>query len=161
MKNSSFNYRDFEKKQLASQYIWLPNIGLYIKSIPYNFPLTGAGGLRTTVEDLSHFLIAHMNNGSYKNIKILKNSTINMMHNISAITAGKLYYGFGLGWLIYNDTNFSGHDGDLTAGHARMKWNKPGDFGIIYFWNSDEHKGNYNERLKIFANLEKEILKNI
>ena len=161
MKNSSFNYRDFEIKHLASPYIWFHKFNVYVKSYTYNFPLTGAGGLRTTVEDLSHFLIAHMNNGSYKNVKILKNSTIELMHNISAVTAGRLYYGFGLGWLIYNDTNFSGHDGDLLGGHARMKWNKPGNFGIIYFWNSDEHPGNFYDRLLLLKDLEKELLKNL
>lgn len=161
MKNSSFNYRDFEIKQLASPYIWFHKFNVYVKSYTYNFPLTGAGGLRTTVEDLSHFLIAHMNNGSYKNVKILKNSTVQLMHNISAVTAGRLYYGFGFGWLIYNDTNFSGHDGDLLGGHARMKWNTPGNFGIIYFWNSDEHPGNFYNRLIILKDLEKELLKNL
>ncbi|KYK27867.1 hypothetical protein AYK20_01925 [Thermoplasmatales archaeon SG8-52-1] len=161
MKNSGFNYRDFKINQISSPYLWLHKHKFYMKSYTYNFPLTGAGGLRTTVEDLSHFLIAHMNNGSYKNVRILNNSTVELMHNISAVTAGRLYYGFGLGWLIYNDTNFSGHDGDLLGGHARMKWNMPGNFGIIYFWNSDEHPGNFYDRLVILKDLEKELLKNL
>ena len=161
MKNSSFNYRDFKINQISSPYLWLHKYDLYIKSYTYNFPLTGAGALRTTVEDLSHFLMAHMNNGSYKNVQILNSSNMELMHNVSIVTPSRLYYGFGLGWLTYNDTNFSGHDGDLLGGHARFKWNMPGKFGIIYFWNSDEYPGNFFDRLVILKDLEKELLKNL
>ncbi|KYK25114.1 hypothetical protein AYK24_05255 [Thermoplasmatales archaeon SG8-52-4] len=161
MNNTSFNYRDLKINQLACPYIWFHKLSFYVKSYTYNFPLTGAGGLRTTVEDLSHFLIAHMNNGSYKNVQILNSSTVELMHNISAVTDGRLYYGFGLGWIVYNDTNFSGHDGDLTGGHARMKWNMSGKFGIIYFWNADEYPSNFYDRLLLLKELEKELLKNL
>ena len=73
----------------------------------------------------------------------------------------KLYYGYCLGWIIYNDTNYSGHDGDLPGGHARMKWNKSNNLGIIYFWNSDEKPSDGPKRVELIANLEEELLKNV
>lgn len=164
MYNTSFDFRDFERNQLAEQYLFVHDIGLYVKLPRYNFPLTGAGGLRTTVEDLSHFLIAHMNNGSYKEVKLLKNSTINMMHKLDYYVKGvgkRIFTGFGLGWCIYNDSNLSGHDGDLPAGHARMKWNKTNDLGIIYFFNSDELPCDTAKRIGILADLQTEILKHV
>jgi CubicO group peptidase (beta-lactamase class C family) len=164
MYNTSFNFRDFDRNQHAEQYLFIHSLGFYIKLPRYNFPLIGAGGLRTSVEDLSHFLIAHMNNGSYKNVKILNNSTINMMHELDYYVTGpgqRIYTGFGLGWCIYNDSNISGHDGDLPAGHARMKWNKTNNLGIIYFWNSDEYPCNNYVRIGLIADLQKELIKKV
>jgi CubicO group peptidase (beta-lactamase class C family) len=164
MYNTSFNYPDFKRNQLAEQYLFVHDLGFYFKLPRYNFPLMGAGGLRTSVEDLSHFLIAHMNNGTYKNVKILENETINMMHKLDYYVTGvgkRIFTGFGLGWCIYNDSNFSGHDGDLPAGHARMKWNKTNDLGIIYFFNSDEIPCDTAKRIGILADLQKELLKNV
>jgi CubicO group peptidase (beta-lactamase class C family) len=64
----------YKKEQLAGQYIYL--LGRYI-ALPYpevrNY---GSGGLRSNLEDLSHYLIAYMNGGEYHGGKILKNDTI-------------------------------------------------------------------------------------
>ena len=54
-----------------------------------------AGGLYTTVTDLSHFLIAHMNDGIYNGTRILKKETVELMH---ATQPGN-QIGYGLAWM--------------------------------------------------------------
>lgn len=172
MFNTSFHHDDFNKNQQALAYRWIN--GVYIRYPYYDAPVSGAGGLRTTVEDLSHFLIAHMNNGVYNGVRILNNATACLMHNCSSsIDFSKLigknysipeyFSAYGLGWFIYNSSyykmDYSGHDGDTLGSHAIMRMNPGNKTGIIIFWNSDakksdEYKGPWN----VWLPLEKELL---
>ena len=140
MYNSSFNLSKIDKANLATPYLWLG--GLYIRAPKTDFTfIDPAGGLYTTVEDLSHLLIMHLNGGVYNGKRILQNSTIEMMHNIHYPDTN-LVYGlrFGLGWLIKPDENdnpnLQGHGGDLICFHAKM-WARISDnTSVIYFQNS-------------------------
>jgi len=140
MYNSSFDLSKIDKDNLATPYLWLG--GIYIRAPKTDFTfIDPAGGLYTTVEDLSHLLIMHLNGGVYNGKRILKNSTIEEMHKIQYPDTN-LVMGlrFGLGWLINSDENdntvLQGHGGDLICFHARM-WAKISDnTSIIYFQNS-------------------------
>ena len=137
---------------------------MYYRLPQYNVPYKGAGSLRSSVGDLSHLLIAHMNNGTYKNIRILNNSTISLMHNFSSKCRGPgadYYSGYGFGWLIYNVSNMSGHDGDTFGGHGKMKWNQTNDLGLIYFWNGSNTINDLYRTMSLIVDLESELLKNI
>ena len=140
MYNTSFNMSKIDKDNLATPYIWLGGMYFRVPKTDYTF-IDPAGGMYTTVEDLSHLLIMHLNGGVYNNKRILKNSTIEMMHKTHYPNGG-LYQGlrFGLGWLFKPDENdnpeLQGHGGDLICFHARM-WARISDnTSIIYFQNS-------------------------
>jgi CubicO group peptidase (beta-lactamase class C family) len=171
MSNTSFHYVDFNKNQQAPAHLW--RNGVYIK-LYYDVPLSSAGGLRTTVEDLSHFLIAHMNNGVYKGVRILNNDTACLMHNSSSVeddidsiakknNIPDYVSNYGLGWIIYNSTyykmDYSGHDGDTFGSHAIMRMNPSNKTGIIIFWNSDAKFDGYRGPWDVWLPLEKELLK--
>ena len=137
MNNSSFDFRDIKRMQRAVPYLLRRD---YCIRIPfYNVPKSGAGGLITSVEDLSHFLIAHMNNGTYKNVKILNNSSVELMHTIYTdnSTSSGFRFSYGLGWMFYeiNGTYFQGHDGDTPGFTARKVFNEENKTGIIFFFN--------------------------
>lgn len=140
MKNSSFNLTKIDKENLAVPYYWVGGFYFRVPKKDFLF-LDPAGGLYTTVEDLSHLLIMHLNNGTYQNKKILKNSTIEIMHTIQYPNTNLVYgYRFGLGWMIKSDENnnpeIQGHAGDLLCYHARM-WSRVSDnTGYIFFYNS-------------------------
>jgi CubicO group peptidase (beta-lactamase class C family) len=113
------------------------------------------GGLYTTVSDLSHFLIAHMNGGMYNGVRILEEDTIEEMHRIQPpgnIEAGLQYY--GLAWIIFKDPLFfnvtiSGFSGDIYGVSTWMVYIPSENIGAIYFSNGDRQ----NERHPLLGKL--------
>jgi CubicO group peptidase (beta-lactamase class C family) len=95
-----------------------------------------AGGLYTTISDLSHFLIAHMNDGVYQNIRILEKQTVELMHNIQPDNN----IGYGLAWMdcpIGLRYSANGHGGDLPGADTWMLYMPSEDIGVIYFANGN------------------------
>jgi CubicO group peptidase (beta-lactamase class C family) len=139
MKNTSFIMAGLPAENIAACYLRIGRIYLKVPTVDYTF-LDPCGGLMTTLEDLSHFLIAHMDNGTYHDVRILNESTIQMMHTVqypeSAPYLGVLR--FGLGWLVFKEefgVATHGHDGDIEFSHARMRIFHNNTTGMIYFYN--------------------------
>ena len=141
MYNSSFNLSKLNKLNLAAPYIWKD---FFIRDRKYdsNF-IDPCGGLYTTVNDLSHLLVAHLNGGVYKNVRILQKSTLDMMHKIQYPDSNRLdgIFYYGLGWMIWpnqnNEPTMMGHEGDLPGYHTRMHVRVSDNVSIIYFFNND------------------------
>ena len=94
------------------------------------------GGLYSTVSDMSHFLIAHMNEGVYKDTRILKKETVDLMHKIQPDNN----IGYGLAWMqttISPRLTASGHAGDLPGTDTWMLYNQTEDIGVIYLANGN------------------------
>ena len=143
MYNTSCYYSDFNKEKLSYSYKTLINI--YLPMPRLNTRIFGGGGIKTNVIDLGHFLIAHMNNGTYKESQILNETSISLMHQIHEPTYEDIPFGFGWHyWKDLDDTFFGGHGG--TFSNTRTEMRTLGDIGVIYIWNydiyeeSDEHK---------------------
>jgi len=99
-----------------------------------------AGGLYTTVNDLSHFLIAHMNDGVYQDSRILESETVDLMH---AIQPGN-NIGYGLAWMqksVGFSKMTSGHGGDIHGVDTWMLYDDLTDTGVIYFANGNPAYG--------------------
>jgi CubicO group peptidase (beta-lactamase class C family) len=138
MKNTSFEVQNFSNDQLAKPYIWF--LHRYLPLPNYVDKNAASGGLRTTIHDLSHFLIAHMNNGTYKDIRILENDTINLMHTIQyPDSINSSYRQYGLGWFVFEDLEGNyrreGHTGTILGGVTFMFWHPEDQAGIIFFIN--------------------------
>ena len=132
MNNSSFLMKDLNNERLAIPYLWF-GAGIYLPVPNYEYySYNPASGLRTTVEDLSHFLIAHMNNGLFHEVRILNESTAIMMHDIqySGIGYG---LGFEIGTIGFN--RIIGHWGRNVGFIAHMFFSHSKDCGIIYMYN--------------------------
>jgi CubicO group peptidase (beta-lactamase class C family) len=113
------------------------------------------GGLYSTISDLSHFFIAHMNGGIWNNVRILEKDTVEEMHMIQPpgnIEEDLQYY--GLAWIVFKDPlifNFtiSGHSGDAYGVSTWMVYLPSENIGAIYFTNGDRE----NERNPILGRL--------
>ena len=130
-------------------------------AIPYHYQTSGTfqgydhhrilhypvAGLRTTVSDLSHFLIAHMNGGVYQGTRILDEETVDIMHTIQASIDS--FFSYGLAWTIWKEygmERYSGHTGDFTPGFStRMMIRIRDNCGIIFFVNGDRMQNNQEE----------------
>jgi len=111
-----------------------------------------AGGLYTTINDLSHFLIAHMNDGIYQNTRILEKETIDLMQNIHPDNAIQ----YGLAWMnksISFRYTAMGHGGDLMGVDTWMLYIPSEDIGIIYFANGNPAFGQHSIFGSIFVKL--------
>ena len=139
MKNTSFDMDTLPSDKLAGSYLRFGRIYIKLPNVDYTF-IDPCGGLLTNINDLSHFLIAHMNNGTYKNNRILNESTIHEMHTIQYPESQPYFnlFKFGLGWLIF-DKEFGikthGHDGDITFSHARMRIFNDNNTAVMYFFS--------------------------
>jgi CubicO group peptidase (beta-lactamase class C family) len=97
-----------------------------------------AAGLYTTITDLSHFLIAHMNDGIYNGTQILKKETVELIHETKP-HPGNEYWGYGLAWMHQTimGLSTSGHAGDLPGADTWMLYNQTEDIGVIFFANGN------------------------
>jgi CubicO group peptidase (beta-lactamase class C family) len=137
MKNTSYYPSFYKKQQLAVPYIYL--LGRYIALPEFEDRNYASGGLRSNLEDLSHYLIAYMNGGEYNGIRILKNDTVKLIFTRQYL--GDNFIGFGLGWEIYSSHNDSennsriGHNGGMPGSQTYMFYHVSDDVGIIIFTN--------------------------
>lgn len=125
MESTSFCIQDFDIKNLAVPYVW-DGVNNHVRKKPMVYIHFPAGGLFSNSLDLSHFMIAHINNGKYNGTELLSESTINLMHQIQTPENQMLY---GLAWdflsrSIWTDsgrnyflrTVYSGHGGAHSNG---------------------------------------------
>jgi len=134
MYNTSFRLSNLDIDRVATPYMIYR--GNYYPYVQYGIMVYPAGGLRTTVDDLSHFLIAHMNGGVWNGIRILSEESVEEMHTIQAHS----YYNFdyGLGFQIWHrkDGIQIGHTGGLYGVATMMAFREDGN-AIIFFINKE------------------------
>jgi CubicO group peptidase (beta-lactamase class C family) len=112
-----------------------------VTDLPLPRSSLASGQLICSIEDMAHFLIAHMNGGHYRNAKILSASGIAELHcpAVPAYTMGTQIGRYGMGW--YNEVSgstktiwHSGTEPDFAAYMAFLPEQKK---GIILFFNAD------------------------
>jgi CubicO group peptidase (beta-lactamase class C family) len=148
MPDTRWKPSDYENESnLAIPYEWDNSKQANSKQPQEDFNLPGAGGLRSTASDLSHFLIAHMNGGIYNNVQILSNSSIELMHTTISDD-------LGLGWITDIDdfasnyywvnelptseyrTNLQGYGGGGPGMPLKhMVFDSTTEIGLIFFQN--------------------------
>jgi CubicO group peptidase (beta-lactamase class C family) len=158
MYNTSFNLSELNINNVAIPYHYHNGEYLHINELSYmlggftppdkywRMRMYPAGGLYTTVSDLSHFFIAHMNGGVWNGVRILEEDTVEEMHRIQP--PGNLdpntdsYY--GLAWTIgINPSGFNvnimGHGGGIYGVHTWMYYIPDEEIGVVYFTNGDKY----------------------
>jgi CubicO group peptidase (beta-lactamase class C family) len=150
MHMTSFNLSVYTSEQVAIPYVWDPSKEQYEKNyneVHLHYP---AGGLFSSVIELSHFMIAHMNGGVYNNTRILQESTVEEMHRMQHEYNG-LGRCYGLAWLFESRSlqigslilNFprllyGGHGGAVTFGLRTTMYMKLSEnCAVLFFINSD------------------------
>jgi len=97
-----------------------------------------AGSLSTTAEDMSRFMIAHLQEGRYENARILRTETARLMHSrqfgLSPATNG-----MALGFYeeARNGYKIIGHAGDTALFHSDLHLIPEADLGFFISLNSN------------------------
>ncbi|THD81695.1 MAG: class A beta-lactamase-related serine hydrolase [Phenylobacterium sp.] len=110
---------------------------------PYEFVGPApAGSLATTGDDMTRFMIAHLNNGQYGGVRILQDATARQMHAPQRQYVPPLN-GMALGF-YHEDRNghvIVGHGGDTVAFHSDLHLLLNDNIGIFISMNSPGKEG--------------------
>jgi len=136
MDDTSFMITHLNASKIAIPYEYI--FPEYYPYIHYNIIDYPAGGLRTNVDDLSHFLIAHMNDGIYDTNQILSPQSIEKMQTIQW-ESNTYNFQYGLGYQIWKNLSGAkmGHTGGLYGVATKMIFMESSEIGIIMFTNSE------------------------
>lgn len=158
------NHTSFSKENLDISKIAVPYFhafGVYIPFFNYDTKcVDSCCGLRTTIGDLSHFLIVHMNKGVWNGIRIINESTLDLMHTIQYQNSGSSFYGrstkYGLGWVHINLSGdmWEGYEGGAPGYICHMLIHDSSNTGIIMLSN-----GNFNRM--VVGKISQKIVKNV
>lgn len=141
MTDTSFNIDKLDKNRFAKPHYPITG-SLYIPLPNYDIKCASAcGGLRTTATDLSNFMIAHMNNGTYCNYSILNESTMTLMHSLQYPNHTQPFYkGYlkhCLGWiyLYINNQIWEGYNGGAIGYCCNMMFRQSDQIGVVFLMN--------------------------
>jgi len=150
MTNTSFYLSEINQSNIAIEYIYFDDYKLPIDF--YSWAMYPSGNLYTTIEDLSHFVIANMNNGIYKDIRILNSSTINLMHTIQTPKNLK-NKNYGLGFQIWDKllkkNDCYGHYGSMLGTYSQIKIKTYENTGLIYLLTVNVNRG-IKEKISLY-----------
>ncbi len=111
-----------------------------------------AGALSTTADDISHFMIAHLENGQYDGATILRPETAVLMHSAESgphPALNKMCLGFYESSL--NGHRIIGHGGDTVYFHSELGLILDSHVGLFVSYNS-AGKDNLSDRSALFEN---------
>lgn len=134
MENTSFKLNNLNVSNVAVPYEVIN--GKFYPYLHYSILDYPAGGLRTNVRDLSHFLIAISNYGVYEETRILEEDSIEEMQQIH-YPSDTYNFQYGLGfqiWVKSTDTKI-GHTGGLFGVTTKMVFRESDNIGVIFFIN--------------------------
>jgi CubicO group peptidase (beta-lactamase class C family) len=135
MHNSGFRLRDHNISNIAVPYEFKK--GKYFRHPHYGIHITyPAITLRTSTEEYSHFLIAHMNEGVWNGIRILEKETVDLMH--TAHFSPEDTNNYGLGWVITNlksGKKMISHSGGYVGVLNNVAYIPDENIAIMFFTN--------------------------
>ena len=141
MNDTSYKKDKLDRKNFARPYYPI-FAEIYLPMLNYDIQCASAcGGLRTNAVDLSHFMMAHMNNGTWNNFSLLNKSTTKLMHSIQYPNFSAHFYigvlQHGLGWIHLNISNdvWEGYNGGAIGYSCYMMFRQSDGIGIIMLLN--------------------------
>ena len=96
-----------------------------------------AGSLSTTAEDMSHYMIAHLQNGEYNGVRILKPETAQLMHSrVFGLVPSMNAMAYGFYEESRNGHRIIGHGGDTQWFHSDLHLMPDDNLGFFISYNS-------------------------
>ena len=105
--------------------------------VPLPRSSNGHGGLIASAEDMTHFLIAQLNEGRYGNVTVLSPAGITEMHTPAALEGNTKSF-YAMGWEVetVDGLPIITHNGDYGGFHADMTLTSDG-WGIVMMTNAN------------------------
>lgn len=121
------------------------------KSKPYEIiAAEPAGSLASSAEDISHFMLAHLQNGEYNGVHILKPETVALMHSAQfAVNPALPHMCLGFYEQTRNGHRMFGHGGDTQYFHSDLFLMPDQNLGFFVSFNSGG-RGETEQRQNLF-----------
>ncbi len=106
--------------------------------LPYNRGLVPAGYLISNAEDMSHYLVAQMNNGRYRSASVLSPEGVDELHR-PAVQTPETGTSYGMGWFVgpINGIPAIHHQGETFNFHANAVLVPRSRTGVIVLINAE------------------------
>ncbi len=140
MNNSSWFLGNLDLDDIAVPYYWS---GGNYNSIPQRGqPWYPCGSLKTSTNQLAHYLIAIMQHGQFEGARILDSTTVEM---ITAIQLPDVEPNTGLFWVTYRPGNREawGHNGEWSGYRTQMWYSPAENTGVIVLTNGMPNLGHW------------------
>ena len=114
-------------------------------------PAAPAGSMSSSAVDMSHFLIAHLQNGQYGSTRILKEETARQMRDLLFThdpTLAGMAYGFMR--MTYNGEPIIQHGGDTFYFHSYFVMLPESKAGFFVSYNTDSGAGLREKLFEVF-----------
>lgn len=109
-----------------------------------------AGSSSTTADDISHFIIAHLQGGQYNGVSILKPATVALMHSPQFAADPSLpHMCLGFYEETRNGHRIIGHGGDTQYFHSDLHLMQDQNLGFFVSYNS-AGRGTTSNRTELF-----------
>ncbi|NPD88217.1 MAG: beta-lactamase family protein [Asgard group archaeon] len=153
--NSRFNHTDYPDEMLAKVY-YLDSSENLVEAEKYTDLNYGAGSLISAVIDITHFMGAHMNEGIFNGVRLLNETTVELMHSSHADD-------YGLGWFLERpdliaEPRIEGFGGLGYGARSYMQFNANQRVGVVLLTNMFDQRYN-DENNEIFRYIFKKALK--
>lgn len=126
----------FESARATSQAMpYVALLGIPIPLGHYEIGSLGAGGIRTTVGDLSRFVIALMNGGTYRGTRILEAASVAEMQAVQGPGEADAQFSYGLGWMVFPETGLGGHLGGAFGCRTTVEIRTSDRTAVIWTFN--------------------------
>lgn len=96
-----------------------------------------SGSLISTVLDVAHFAMLHMNGGKFGQETILTKDSISQMQTLHGDGYTPTMKGYGLGWMLetINGRRWVGHDGSISTFGSKLVMLPDQQLAIVLFFN--------------------------
>ena len=110
-----------------------------------------AGSLSTTAENMTHYMIAHLNNGEYNGARILKPETAQLMHSrLFGLVPSMNAMAYGFYEESRNGHRIIGHGGDSQWFHSDMHLMPDDHIGFFVSYNSLGKQPRFSQRTALW-----------
>lgn len=136
-------------KQMSNGYLYSNNA---YTAKPFEYlQVWPAGSMSSTSEDMAKFMIAHLQNGRYGDVRILQNATAQRMHSQLFTNDPKVSgWTYGFWEMRLNNQSIIGHGGDTILFHTLLQLLPEHNLGIFISLNEQASEPAGGEILQAF-----------
>jgi CubicO group peptidase (beta-lactamase class C family) len=118
--------------------------------LPYNRSLVPAGFLISSAEDMTHYLIAQLNEGRYDGTTVISPAGMAEMHQPAVPQGGPDTF-YGMGWFVgpVNGISAFYHDGTTFNFHANMVLLPDNQWGVMVLMNAENSMDDLTTRFRM------------